>query len=88
MTECRYLELSIKAVKLVKRLGKLLPGDYNRCKLLSPKLLAFYDEYYEAIKESTAEKAKSESPPRKKRPGRLPGNRHSLKILYQKCWKT
>jgi hypothetical protein len=73
VTECRYLEQSIKAVKLVKRLGKLLPGDYNRCKLLSPKLLAFYDEYYEAIKESTAEKAKSATPPQKEKAGTDPG---------------
>jgi len=73
VTECRYLELSVKAVKLVKRLGKLIPGDYNRCKLLSPRLLAFYDEYYEAIKESTAEKAKSESPPQKEKAGTAPG---------------
>ncbi len=55
VTECRYLEMSINSVKLVRKLGELPPGDYSRCKLLCPKLMAFYDQYYKEIKESLSE---------------------------------
>ena len=60
VTKCPYLELSVKAVNLIQRLGELAPGEYQRCKLLSPKLSAFYDEHYEEIKESTTDKARAE----------------------------
>ncbi|HUU26582.1 MAG TPA: hypothetical protein VM123_02115 [archaeon] len=68
-TQCRYLELSVNAVSLVKRLGDLRPGEYNRCKLLCPKLIAFYDEHYEEIKETTLEKAQKDTPKKGTAPG-------------------
>lgn len=55
VTHCRYIELSVRAVKLILKVGDLPPGDYHRCKLLTPKLMDFYAEFYEEIKEETAE---------------------------------
>jgi len=60
--KCFYLEISVKAVNLIQRLGELRAGDYHRCKLLSPQLTAFYDEHYTEIKETISEKAKSSLP--------------------------
>ncbi|MEA2062901.1 MAG: hypothetical protein U9P14_04315 [Gemmatimonadota bacterium] len=48
---CDDLEGSVKAVNLVKKMGELKPGVYHRCKLLTPKLMTFYEEHYEEIKE-------------------------------------
>ncbi len=61
VTKCSYLELSVKAVNLITKLGELQAGEYNRCKLLTPELMSFYDEHYDEIKESASEKSKSES---------------------------
>jgi hypothetical protein len=64
---CPHLELTIKAVKLIARMGELTPGEYHRCKLLTPRLLAFYDEYYDKIKEDTSgRKPKAEVKPSSK----------------------
>ncbi len=60
VTKCPLLELSVKAVNLVQPLGELSPGEYHRCKLLTPKLSAFYEDHYVEIKESTVDKAKAE----------------------------
>jgi len=49
--ECEHLEYSIKAVVLVKPLKEIQPGTYHRCKLLTPRLMSFYDRYYEEIKD-------------------------------------
>ncbi len=48
--KCPFLELSVRAVNLIQRLGELGAGEYHRCKLLTPKLNAFYDDYYDDIK--------------------------------------
>ena len=61
VTKCSYLELSVKAVNLIIKLGELEAGEYNRCKLLTPELMSFYDEHYEEIKESASESSKPES---------------------------
>jgi len=53
--ECIELEQNIKAVYLVRQFGELQPGEYHRCSLLTPKLLAFYDEHYGEIKEAAIE---------------------------------
>ena len=60
VTKCAFLELTVKAVNLIQRLGELTPGEYQRCKLLTPKLSDFYNEHYEDIKESTTDKARAE----------------------------
>ena len=56
---CPHFEAGVKAVNLVRRLGELIPGEYKRCKLLTPKLLTFYQEHYEDIKEVTTDQKKS-----------------------------
>lgn len=48
--KCPFLELSVRAVNLIQRLGELKAGEYHRCKLLTPKLTAFYENYYDDIK--------------------------------------
>jgi hypothetical protein len=50
VTKCPFLELSVRAVNLIQRLGELGAGEYHRCKLLTPRLNAFYEDYYEDIK--------------------------------------
>ena len=60
VTKCLYLELAVNTVNLVQRLGELSPGEYHRCKLLTPNLSAFYEKHYGEIKVSTADKAKAE----------------------------
>jgi hypothetical protein len=50
VTKCPFLELSVRAVNLIQRLGELGAGEYHRCKLLTPRLNAFYDDYYDDIK--------------------------------------
>ncbi len=50
VTKCPFLELSVRAVNLIQRLGELGVGEYHRCKLLTPRLNAFYDDYYDDIK--------------------------------------
>jgi len=57
VTTCAFLELSVKAVNLIQPLGDLSKGEYHRCKMLTPNLTAFYEEHYDEIKKSTAEKA-------------------------------
>ncbi|MCE5269971.1 hypothetical protein LLH00_01650 [bacterium] len=54
VTACRWIELSVRAVKLIVKLGELAPNDYHRCKLLTPKLMDFYSEFYDEIKEETS----------------------------------
>lgn len=54
VTACRWIELSVRAVKLIVKLGELAPNDYHRCKLLTPKLMDFYAEFYDEIKEETS----------------------------------
>jgi hypothetical protein len=61
VNKCRYLELSVKAVNLITKLGELQPGEYNRCKLLTPELMSFYDEHYEEIKQTVSGKPESGS---------------------------
>jgi len=56
VTSCRWIELSVRAVKLIVKLGELAPNDYHRCKLLTPKLMDFYNEYYDEIKDETSGK--------------------------------
>jgi hypothetical protein len=50
VTKCPFLELSVRAVNLVQRLGELGAGEYHRCKLLTPRLNSFYDDHYDDIK--------------------------------------
>jgi hypothetical protein len=51
IVDCEYISGYMKAVKLFKTLGELQPGEYRRCKLLTPKLWDFYNEHYSEIKE-------------------------------------
>ncbi|MFC1614527.1 hypothetical protein ACFL5K_04455 [Gemmatimonadota bacterium] len=67
VARCEYLEVSVKAVNLITKLGELQSGEYQRCKLLTPDLMAFYDEFYDDIKASTSNK------PVDKRKGAKPG---------------
>ena len=60
VTKCPFLESSVRAVNLMQRLGELPSGEYHRCKLLSPKLNTFYDQYYTEIKETVGGKVKEE----------------------------
>ncbi|MBN2289618.1 MAG: hypothetical protein JXQ83_09830 [Candidatus Glassbacteria bacterium] len=53
---CPHYEAGVKAVNLVKKMGELVPGEYKRCKLLTPKLLTFYKEHYGEIKETISDK--------------------------------
>jgi len=53
--ECKHLESTRTAVSLVRRIGELEAGQYRRCSLLTPKLMAFYDRHYDEIKETTLE---------------------------------
>jgi len=62
VAKCEYLESTVKAVNLITKLGELQPGEYNRCKLLTPELLKFYEEHYDEIKESTSDKPKFAKP--------------------------
>jgi hypothetical protein len=55
VTRCEYLEVSVKAVNLITKLGELPSGEYQRCKLLTPDLMAFYDEHYDEIKSSASD---------------------------------
>jgi len=55
IVNCPHYEGGVKAVNLVKKLGELMPGEYKRCKLLTPKLLKFYKEHYGEIKESATD---------------------------------
>ena len=70
VTKCPHLELSVKAVNLIQPLGELSPGEYQRCKLLTPKLSDFYEEHYVEIKESTTDKARAEGKVREATPVR------------------
>ncbi|MBN2288762.1 MAG: hypothetical protein JXQ83_05470 [Candidatus Glassbacteria bacterium] len=78
VTKCQYLEVSVKAVNLITKLGELQSGEYNRCKLLTPSLMSFYDEHYEEIKESTTEKPKGQAAAK---PGAAPKTGPSSKPL-------
>ena len=49
---CPYLEGSRTTVNLVRDLGDLPRGKYNRCNLLTPQLKTFYAKHYEKIKNS------------------------------------
>ena len=55
IVNCSHYEGGVKAVNLVKKLGELAPGEYKRCKLLTPKLIQFYKEHYGEIKETASE---------------------------------
>ena len=79
VTECRYIELSVKAVNLIIKLGELQPGEYNRCKLLTPELMSFYDEHYEEIKETVSGTPDSGTYVKPKTPGRAPKSDPSSK---------
>ncbi|MFC1650051.1 hypothetical protein ACFL2X_00625 [Candidatus Latescibacterota bacterium] len=48
--KCPYIDPNRKSVKLVKPLGELKAGDYRLCRLLTPKLKAFYKDHYLEIK--------------------------------------
>ncbi len=54
--QCKFLDGSMSAVKIVRKFGELMPGDYHRCWLLTPKLIAFYKKHYYAIKGVVANK--------------------------------
>jgi hypothetical protein len=56
---CKHIDSSKKAVNLVKRLGKLKPGQYHICILLTNKLQSFYKKHYVEIKDIVAAKEKS-----------------------------
>jgi len=59
-TECRHIESSLYAVDLQKSIGKLSPGKYRRCWLLSHMLGAFFKTYYKGQKESASDKKNPE----------------------------
>ena len=48
--ECKFIETSMKAVNLLHPMGELKKGKYRRCRLLTPRLIAFYKKHYRAIK--------------------------------------
>lgn len=62
--ECYHIERTIQAVTLIQPLRELPEGKYNRCLLLTPKLISFYEDHYDEIKEETFDKVK---PPDKKK---------------------
>lgn len=57
--ECYHIERTIQAVTLIQPLRELPEGKYNRCLLLTPKLISFYEDHYDEIKEETLDKAKT-----------------------------
>ena len=79
VTECRYIELSVKAVNLITKLGELQPGEYNRCKLLTPELMSFYDEHYVEIKQTVSGKPESGSDVKPETPVAAPKSAPSSK---------
>ena len=50
---------SFIVVNLIKNLGKLKPGKYHICILLTTKLHSFYKKHYVEIKDIVATKEKS-----------------------------
>ncbi|MFH1069418.1 MAG: hypothetical protein V1794_07315, partial [Candidatus Glassbacteria bacterium] len=56
VTKCPFLEVNVRAVNLMQRLGDLPSGEYRRCKLLTPKLSQFYDQHYTEIKDTVGGK--------------------------------
>ncbi|MFC1538796.1 hypothetical protein ACFL6H_05175 [Candidatus Latescibacterota bacterium] len=48
--KCPYIEASVKAISLIKDMGVLKAGKYQRCLLLTPKLFTFYKKHYKEIK--------------------------------------
>ncbi|MCL5018858.1 MAG: hypothetical protein M1426_00030 [Patescibacteria group bacterium] len=63
--ECYHIERTLQAVTLIQPLRELPEGKYNRCLLLTPKLISFYKDHYNEIKEETLDKAKT--PDKKKK---------------------
>ena len=57
-SKCKYLEGSLKAIKIIKQQGELKPDRYHRCALLTQKLLDYYNSYYKEIKRETHKKQK------------------------------
>ena len=57
--ECDHRQHSGHAVNLIQPLRDLPIGEYRRCLLLTPKLVKFYKDHYDEIKEETAEQSKS-----------------------------
>ena len=60
VTDCKYLEGSLKAATLLKQLGELKPGRYHRCWLLTPQLIAFYKNHYKDIKKTSRDEDKKD----------------------------
>ena len=56
--KCKYIDVTYKAVNLIKSLGGLEQGSYHRCSLLTLKLNRIYDKHYEEIKDSVVHKEK------------------------------
>ena len=52
VAKCKYLSVTRKAVNLAKQMGRLKPGKYFRCLLLTYKLQEFYKKHYKEIKET------------------------------------
>ncbi|MFC1724034.1 hypothetical protein ACFL4T_00300 [candidate division KSB1 bacterium] len=57
ISDCENFEKSVKAVNLVKTQGDLKEGEYSRCLLTTPKLLEFYSQHYEEIKDNIQKQA-------------------------------
>ncbi|MFC1725526.1 hypothetical protein ACFL4T_07850, partial [candidate division KSB1 bacterium] len=54
--KCKYFLGASKAINIIKRTSGLMEGSYGRCELLSPKLMSFYEDHYEQIKDDVQEK--------------------------------
>ena len=54
--KCKYFLGASKAINIIKRTSGLSEGSYGRCELLSPKLISFYEDHYEQIKDDVQEK--------------------------------
>ncbi|MFC1561071.1 hypothetical protein ACFL4V_01190, partial [Candidatus Latescibacterota bacterium] len=50
---CKYIDPNRKAIKIIKPLGELKPGEYRLCRYLTKKLKDFYKDHYLEIKKSS-----------------------------------
>jgi len=58
--KCKHFSGATKSINIIKKSSGLSEGSYGRCELLSPRLISFYEEHYEQIKEDVIERQMGE----------------------------
>lgn len=54
--KCKHYSGAAKAINIIKKTSGLPEGSYGRCELLSPKLISFYEDHYDQIKDDVQER--------------------------------